>query len=358
MTFGEHWAGMPSFVLGQALFLALAFATLIHAVRGGLPHRMIWVGALVAGTANDFIFMALPLVDNFWQAEGVVMISPRMPLYIPAVYVCFLYIPTVAARRLLTGRWARSAATGLAASLFYAPYDIVGARFLWWTWHDTDQPIAERILGAPCSSTLWVVTFAGAFALLVDHTLRGRDEVTGGRALGGVAKLAAFTTLMMMPQMTVLQQVDGGCPGYGALGVGVLIYAVLVARGRPTLGPLRNDDRWLGAAVVAYAVGLATIGASFDPETHRSTGIHQEIGECYVEQSDITGFTRFEFLCPSDFDEEFVLCDGVPADGTRRYTICGTPHSARGTWTGGVLLLAFGVAGLFGFLLRRPPSAV
>jgi hypothetical protein len=56
---------MPSFVLGQALFLLLAVGTLVHALRSGRAHAMIWVGALIAGTANDFIFMALPLVDNF-----------------------------------------------------------------------------------------------------------------------------------------------------------------------------------------------------------------------------------------------------------------------------------------------------
>jgi hypothetical protein len=38
---------------------------------------------------------------------------------------------------------ARAALTGLCGSLFYAPYDIVGAKFLWWTWHDSDLPIAQ-----------------------------------------------------------------------------------------------------------------------------------------------------------------------------------------------------------------------
>jgi hypothetical protein len=37
----------------------------------------------------------------------------------------------------------------------------VGAKFLWWTWHDTDAPIRERILGAPVGSSSWVLTFSG-----------------------------------------------------------------------------------------------------------------------------------------------------------------------------------------------------
>jgi hypothetical protein len=27
----------------------------------------VWIASVVAGTANDAIFMALPMVDNFWQ---------------------------------------------------------------------------------------------------------------------------------------------------------------------------------------------------------------------------------------------------------------------------------------------------
>jgi hypothetical protein len=30
-----------------------------------------WVAAFTAGTANDAIFMVLPMVDNFWQAQVI-----------------------------------------------------------------------------------------------------------------------------------------------------------------------------------------------------------------------------------------------------------------------------------------------
>jgi hypothetical protein len=30
-----------------------------------------WVAAFTAGTANDAIFMMLPMVDNFWQAQVI-----------------------------------------------------------------------------------------------------------------------------------------------------------------------------------------------------------------------------------------------------------------------------------------------
>ena len=65
--------------------------------------------ALIAGTANDMIFMALPLVDNFWQAQAMIMLTPRLPLYIPCVYVGFMYLSTVAVWRLDLPPLARAA---------------------------------------------------------------------------------------------------------------------------------------------------------------------------------------------------------------------------------------------------------
>ena len=82
----EKWAVQPSFVIGEYLFLLCAALALAHAWRQGEQRRMhvlAWVGALLAGTANDIFFMALPLVDNFWQAQATIMITPRLPLYIP-----------------------------------------------------------------------------------------------------------------------------------------------------------------------------------------------------------------------------------------------------------------------------------
>ena len=45
---------------------------------------MVWVGSFVTGTANDAFFMALPIVDNFWQVctlrKYIFMPTPQLPL--------------------------------------------------------------------------------------------------------------------------------------------------------------------------------------------------------------------------------------------------------------------------------------
>ena len=63
----DQWEVMPSFLLGEIVVIVCAFVALIHASRRGRDHLLVWIAALTAGTANDIIFMALPLVDNFWQ---------------------------------------------------------------------------------------------------------------------------------------------------------------------------------------------------------------------------------------------------------------------------------------------------
>src|SRR5690606_25202074 len=115
----------------------------------------------------------------------------------------------------------------------------------------------------------------------------------------------------------------------------------------------RPHDRLLFGASIFYFITLTAIMASFDPASHRSTGVHQTVGECYVEVEDFTGASRHKFLCASDFDEDysFECVDGLPADDTDWYTVCGRQHQNFGAWMLGVGLLGAVGIGLFTMLL-------
>ena len=39
----------------------------------------------------------------------------------------------------------QAALAGLMGEMIYAPYDITGAKFLWWTWHDTGIKIEIEV---------------------------------------------------------------------------------------------------------------------------------------------------------------------------------------------------------------------
>lgn len=353
-----QWAVMPSFVVGEYLFIACALLAFAHAWRQGderRKHLMVWVAAICAGTANDLIFMALPMVENFWQAQAMVMITPRLPLYIPCVYVCFMYLPTVAVWRLRLPPLSRATLSGLAAIVFYAPYDIIGAKFLWWTWHDTDKPIANRLLGVPIGSTVWVIIFVATFAWLIGRVVDRDPAVSPKSFAKGVALVMAFCTLMMMVQMAPLQQLDSGIPGVRGLVALVLLYAGIAAWGwrRSTREAPRAADRILNAGIVGYFVVLAAIMATFDPATHRSASLHQTYGPCDVEATDIAGHTRRKFICAQQYDEDFSFdCVAeLPAEGAHWYTVCGRPHTSFPRWMAGVSALGLLGAALYSVLL-------
>merc|ERR1712193_529195 len=127
----ERFQVLPTFVVGEFVFIFLAALLLVHAIKQGRCHLTIWIASIVAGTANDAFFMALPIVDNFWQSQACIMLTPRMPLYIPCVYVVFMYTSAVAAWRIGNGSsgqgvWALGAAgtaalAGLMGEMIYAP---------------------------------------------------------------------------------------------------------------------------------------------------------------------------------------------------------------------------------------------
>ncbi len=348
---------MPSFVVGEHLFIALALLSLWHATRQGEQrnrHLLAWTAAILAGTANDLIFMALPLVDNFWQAQATWMLTARMPLYIPCVYVCFMYLPTVTAWRLGLPWWARAPASGLLAIAFYAPYDVVGAKFLWWTWHDTDAPIAARLLGVPIGSTIWVVIFVATFAAIVGRVTDAEPSVKPRTFVVGVALVAALTTLMMMLQMAPLQQLDGGVPGVRGLITLLTFYAALSVAGlrRASVEGPRPGDRALFAGLGVYFTALTLIMALAAPERHRSESVHQTYGACHVEARDLAGHVRYAFLCAADFDEDFSFaCAPPPPDGSRWYAVCGKPHARFGEMMGGTAALTSLGAALYALAL-------
>ncbi|MCA9562049.1 MAG: hypothetical protein KC561_01105 [Myxococcales bacterium] len=361
----EKWAAQPTFVIGEYLFICLALLGLWHAKRRGRAHLLVWVAALVAGTANDLIFMALPMVDNFWQAQATIMITPRLPLYIPCVYVCFMYYPTVLVWRLDLGRWARAALSGLAAISFYCVYDIVGAKFLWWTWHDTDPPIANRLLGVPIGSTMWVIVFVATFAFLVGGRV-DKDPSVGAKTFAKALALVALTcTTIMVLQITVLQQLDGGVPGPIGLVAVIVVYGAIAARGvwrqYNQTRVLPPEPMLMGAFGVYFGV-MTFLMVAFSPESHQSESVHQTYGQCHVEQTDITGMVRYQFLCADDYDEDFdfACAGGPPPEGAIWYTVCGRAHTRPAVFKGGVAGLSLLGLLIFGFLTlsRAKPRRV
>lgn len=285
-----QWREHPSFMVGEFLFLTLSVLSTLHAFgfldafrstkrdeRRDLSSRrmMLFVASWIVGFANDYVFMLLPVVDNFFQAQAVVMLTPRMPLYIVCVYNAMLYWPLLAAERvfgpvvdetktmtkggttsvreeagtipLRGSRVAEASLAGWLCGLLYAVYDITGARFLWWTWHHDDAPIKERWLGVPCGSTMFCVLLPFSMCFLRRTALNW--EYTETKTLGF---LCAFSTLLMVVLINCLCLVatpwQPSIPSLrsvallvGGLVVGIIWGVVVKRRGNEPAGTLAAE---------------------------------------------------------------------------------------------------------------------
>jgi hypothetical protein len=358
----DRFQVLPSFVMGEFVFISLALATLLHAQRHGRLHLATWLAALVTGTANDAIFMMLPMVDNFWQSQACIMMTPRMPLYIPCVYIVFMYTSTVAVWRLGLPLLPSAALTGLMGEMIYSPYDITGAKYLWWTWHDTDAPVRERLLGAPVGSSAWVVTFTASFQLMVTRTILATPPHRTAGLVKGVALTGLLSTPIMVVQMSLVQLVTGDSQGLptvrSLIGVVLLYLLAILLRWSGRTGP-RSSSHWtdklIATCLALYYTFLAANMFLGRPEAHISSGVHQEVGDCSVTAEDVSGHLRQVYLCRETHTQDWTLdCRGpcreaglaedcATAVSSSWYTVCGLPHSDRFLYT--VVTAGLGLVG-------------
>ena len=59
------------------------------------------------------------------------------------------YTTNMAASRLKLSLWSEPFAVALGDLLLDIPFDILGIKLLWWTWHDTDPNIFDRSYNVP-----------------------------------------------------------------------------------------------------------------------------------------------------------------------------------------------------------------
>ena len=358
---------LPTFVFGEFLFFLLSLVCFIHAVKK--KNLFIWIATVIVGCTNDVIFMYLPAVDNFFHAQGTIMLTPRLPLYILCVYNSFMYLSTVSVIDLNLPIYGKAAIAGIIGELFYAPYDIIGAKYLWWTWHDSDLATGIKILGAPVGSSVWVITFCFSFVFLLSLTKS---------KLINFFLLLGFCTPLMVLQMSLFQIFGKpGIPDHNTLYFLLATYFLLIVfainRVKTRKQPVRVKktgfvDFFLFLAISVYFFGLSLI-ILHDPTAHVSTGIHQTIGDCNTIEYDLAGNARTKYFCPENFSEDFRIdCPPHSSYNSLRslknpdntyswYTVCGAPFSDYNNYAITIFVLC--VVGIYVYLyfLTFPPGS-
>ena len=208
-------------------------------------------------------------------------------------------------------RWAASEAVAeaslaaLLGALLYAPYDVCGARFLWWTWHLDDAGVKRRWAthgdgagGVPAGSTAWTLIFGFWFSYLLRVAESNRWSF--GASLAFVAALA---TPLMMATMTPLCAVALDRlaePSASTLLLAVALFGAAVGAKLRRSGATRGVRRTaapVAPALVGFFVVLAALAATARPEAQISHGVHQMWGPCDARDVDMVGYPRAEFVC-------------------------------------------------------------
>lgn len=76
------------------------------------------------------------------------------------LFLCRLHLPW----------WAYGPAVGLGAVMLDMPYDIMGIKLVWWTWHDTDPNIYDRMNWVPWNSYYFHASFACSFTWILMYS--------------------------------------------------------------------------------------------------------------------------------------------------------------------------------------------
>lgn len=77
----------------------------------------------------------------------------------------------VATSRLRIDAFIQPLAMGVLVVLLAFPFELLGSKFLWWTWHDTDPLLEDRFYGVPYHTLFYYFFFGMAF-VCAHHTLR------------------------------------------------------------------------------------------------------------------------------------------------------------------------------------------
>ena len=76
------------------------------------------------------------------------------------------------------------------------PYDIMGIKLLWWTWHDTDTNIYDRSYWVPLTSYFFHMSFASSFTFLLNRSRRYFTDLSGTYSEDDIEKMP-FTRKIM-----------------------------------------------------------------------------------------------------------------------------------------------------------------
>lgn len=314
---------MP-YLLAFEIAVYFAFSLcLSHAFRKAHGSVHVLLASWFGGVLTDFAFSVLPNGDNFWHAQASLMLTSRVPLYVPCLYSLMLYIPYELMRKAQLPLAARAGLGGIFAALLLNPYDNLSSVFLFTTWHDSDPAISARLAGNPAGNLLFCLGFGSSFHVLLAAPSRAAAALAACTSGAGAVLFCA-----------AVQLASGNASGAPrnaevALGAAALLVICCCGLRGTALGRTTRRPAWrLGLAHGIFHGVLFSLAVFGNPQRQMSTGLHQPLGPCdEVEEIPLSGLRRGRFLCRKNFTESFTFeCAQSHAPSPHWYTVCGVPN--------------------------------
>ncbi|KAI9911796.1 hypothetical protein PsorP6_008733 [Peronosclerospora sorghi] len=352
---------------------------------------------LIAAMLQVFVVELCFYNSDRWHAQALVMlISEHLPPYSVILQAQLYYIAFVATLRLRIDPFIQPFAMGSLMVMLVFPFELLGTKLLWWTWHDTDPLLADRLMGVPCHALFYTYFFGFAF-VCVHHILRSNwlvgdyyEEEHWKSEWGYVLLMPVLTTIFSMGFLILgyyttvsLLQIDAQVSLLAPMQVfffiliGLsLLLSWMADRERDlpivqkTLQPVdAYDSDWLYSCIdhavnqmvfLLYLV-LVLLTLFINPKEIVSLGHHQPLGDCLENEPfySLIGIRhqRKKYLCVHDFDEEFNLCNYPLTQLLYEdswYMICGRGYSNFATYIALIVSSFVGLNLLIFQMLKRP----
>ncbi|XP_067928843.1 uncharacterized protein [Watersipora subatra] len=348
----QTWEDEPTFLFIQFSVIFGAILNYVHAWNRGGRFLHFWWATIVVSLVTEWMCYLLPSINNFWHSQGIVsLFGRRFPLYIVLVYNQFWYTAWVTALRANLKWWAEPFAVGLLVVILDLPYDIMGIKMLWWTWHDTDVNIYDRHYHVPWTSYYFhsafvaalIIVFFGSRKILMPA--KSKFEVGNcfteclctvlAGSLAMPVGVSAFFLIFYHP-MHDWFDIHSEVPVIMWLSLCLLIS--WISDRTPTTRDRSDCSKEKLQSLPVFNVAqhfLLFFLLMFvaKPEEVKATGLHQPIGPCNATEDtfSVTGVTlkREKYLCTENYNEPMsfhCLPEGKPPPSVSSwYTICGLP---------------------------------
>ena len=309
------WYNMPSFLIGEMLIIIIAYFNFIHSYKNGIFYIKLWLSSIITGIINDNFFMLLPLSNTFWQAQATIMITERMPLYIPCIYNILLYTSTISSINFKLNKLSKAIISSYIGAIIYAIYDYIGAKYLWWTWHTTDATVLYRWYGVPYGSTCWTLVYIFVFSFLTQ--MYNYFLIT-----------ILFTTPLMMCLMGLFQLPfnDIGISNHITLIFILVISFIILMKNinKYSKNIVKNVqyNNYIYNSIIAYFIIMICIILFYDSSNHLSYGLHQCFSFNNTTSNDMFGYKRNKCISLNDNFVSYMLTE-IPENNTNIYIVKG-----------------------------------